>query len=150
MDSPRLIEDIEGAEGFRRKAYRDTEGYWTAGYGHFLDQSKDWTGVEFSTATIRTWLEQDIATAVSEAQKLPEWKALNTDARQNAVAELVFNMGLAKWKGFHHCRNSLELAHWLPAGAQLLDSAWDHEVGRNRSQRLYNYITTGDFQCSSQ
>lgn len=139
----RLLEDVKEAEGCRLVAYKDSLGYWTIGYGHFLDQSVDWTDHEITQETADSLLSQDLGQAQSEAKGLPEWPALDTDCRQNAVTELVFNMGLSKWKGFVNTRRSIEQSDWHGAYSGLLDSLWASQVGKARSTRLANYLLAG-------
>jgi len=146
LNHDRLLADIEQAEGFRRIAYRDTLGNWTAGYGHLLTpQTDDWTGKEFDRPTIEQWLSQDIEAAAVQAQKLGEWAVLDTDARENAVIELVFNMGLGHWREFVLSRAALQQKNWTRASTQLLNSTWARQVGERRSTRIANYILTGVF-----
>lgn len=141
----RLRDDITTAEGYKLQAYKDTLGFWTAGVGHLLDQTKDWTGHIFDIATVNQWLIDDLLTAESAAKTLLEWTALDTDARQNAVVELVFNMGLQHWKQFAHCRMYMTKKDWNNAATELVRSLWARQVGARRAGRLANYIRTGEF-----
>lgn len=151
MDKGRLLEDLKQAEGFRRQAYKDTRGFWTAGYGHFLDQSKDWTGITFDQSTIDNWLSTDVDTAQASCRSLVEWPSLDFDARQNAVVELVFNMGIGTWRGFALTRACLAHQQWQMAYDDLLDSRWAHQVQPNgfdkpgRATRIGQYILRGEF-----
>lgn len=144
-DRARLVEQLRVAEGVRHTAYRDSLGYWTAGVGHLLDQSKSWAGTVFSDDQINEWLEADIDAALAQAQQLPEWQALQTDARQNAVVELVFNLGLAHWKLFCRCRLCLCQGCWQCAHDELLNSRWAQQVGPARATRIATMLLTGEF-----
>ncbi|SRR6266404_1248361 len=147
MDISRLKSQLKQAEGVRYTAYRDSLGFWTAGVGHLLSGDKDlpWGGKVFSVATVDRWLDEDVATAESNAQGLLEWPSLDTDARQNALIELVFNMGLAHWKQFALTRAALAHKQWDAAHSGLLDSLWAKQVGPNRSNRLANQLLSGEF-----
>lgn len=151
MNKDKLLADIRQAEGFRRDAYKDTRGFWTAGYGHFLDQSKDWTGITFDQSTIDNWLGCDVDQAQANCRSLLEWPSMDFDARQNALVELVFNMGLSKWRGFIHTRDALAHKQWQMAYDGLLDSLWAHQVQPDgfdkpgRATRIGQYILTGEF-----
>lgn len=144
MTDPRLEADVRSAEGCRLTAYRDTKGLWTIGWGHLLDQSKDWTGTTWTQQYADTILEQDIAKAVASAQTLQEYPYLDTPCRQNAVCELVFNMG-SKWKLFVKCRAAIARGDWQVAHDQLLNSAWDQEVGKTRANRVAQYLLIGQY-----
>ncbi len=142
MIDPDLLRDIERAEGFSLTAYKDSLGFWTIGYGHLLPSGHDWTGYTITQAQADTWLDDDIEMARASAQRLPEWTALDTPCRQNAVIELVFNMGF-KWKQFAQTRLDIQNKAWQKAHDDLLDSLWAKQVGPTRSNRLADYLLTG-------
>lgn len=142
MTDQRLLHDVQSAEGCRLTAYKDTNGYWTIGYGHKLQSGIDWEGHEITQDTADQMLAMDLDEADEQAMNLPEMMGLNV-CRTNALIELVFNMGLAKWKGFEHCRRAISQAQWEVAHDQLLDSDWKSEVGEKRSQRLADYLLIG-------
>lgn len=143
MDT-RLQADIQGAESCKLTAYRDTRGFWTIGWGHLLDQSIDWTGHTITQAVADALLAGDIAEAQAHAEKLPEY-ADQTDCRENAITELVFNMGLQHWLGFKKCRAAIQSKNWQEAVHELLSSAWSGQVGTKRSGRLAGYLLTGSY-----
>src|ERR1700726_3633030 len=95
---PRLLQDINLAEGRSLKAYKDDLGNWTIGVGHLLDKARDdWTGYTISPAQSNAYLTQDLSEKQTQAEGQPEWKSLNTPCRQNAVIECVFNLGIGHW-----------------------------------------------------
>lgn len=145
MNNTRLASQLILAEGRRVFAYRDPLGFWTAGVGHLLPSGHDWSGSYFLDAQVDAWLQADIHTAVISANALLEWPCLDTAARQNAVVELVFNMGLAHWKGFAQTRMAITHKNWTAAHDGLLDSKWAVQVGKVRSTRLANYLLSGEF-----
>lgn len=145
MDIQRLRSQLAQAEGKRLTAYKDSLGFWTAGVGHLLPQDRDWTGVRFTEEQVNEWLEADIAKAATAAGLLLEWPYLDVDARQNAVIELVFNMGLVHWKGFAHTRMCLSHKDWQGAHDGLLNSLWAKQVGPTRSNRIANQLLVGEF-----
>ncbi len=140
-----LIHDIMNAEGFSLDAYKDTRGFWTIGYGHLLpDQNKDWTGHTITEEEADELLVEDINKAYQFCTLLPEWPALDTECRRNAVFELVFNIG-NKWRGFIKARYDIQNKNWKGAHDELLDSLWAKEVGPARSTRLANYLLSGAY-----
>ena len=146
---PKLISDVQVAEGLRLTAYKDSLGFWTIGYGHFLyPQSKDWTGFAETQEQANEDLSSDLLKAKSAAMILPEWPSLDTPCRQNAIIELVFNMG-AKWRGFVKCRLDIQNQNWQCAHDELLNSLWAKEVGPARSTRLANYLKDGEYVGST-
>lgn len=145
MDIARLESQIKQAEGISLVAYKDSLGLWTAGVGHLLPQNRDWTAVRFSVAQVASWLEEDLIAAQKAATALLEWPAMDTDARQMALVELVFNMGASHWRQFAVTRHAMTIKAWTQARDGLLDSLWAKQVGPIRSNRLATMISTGDF-----
>ncbi|SRR6266403_854951 len=146
LDKDRLHSDVAQAEGCVLHAYKDSLGYWTGGYGHLLDQTKPWKETDtFTQDQCDLWLAGDLVLAASEAAELLEWNALDTPARQNALVELVFNMGEEHWKKFVRTRLLITQKKWAFAKAELLNSLWAKEVGPHRSNRIAGYIYTGEF-----
>lgn len=141
MIDPQLQYDVAQAEGCRLSAYQDTRGFWTIGYGHKIPAPvADWTQDQADAQLV-----EDIGAAQAQAETLTEWAALDTACRQNAVVELVFNMGLRKWEAFIQTRDAIERSDWQTAHDQLLNSAWASEVGPDRSSRLANQLLTGAY-----
>ena len=143
MDS-HLVLDIKKAEGASLKAYKDSLGFWTVGYGHLLDQAKDWTTYRITKDQAEQYLEEDLTQAQSRCIQLPEWPSLNTLCRQNALVELEFNMN-GKWLKFVKARLYIRNSLWQAAHDALLDSLWAKQVGPTRSNRLANYLLTGQY-----
>lgn len=145
MDHTRLLADVKSAEGCRLQAYRDTLGNWTVGYGHLLPKGRDWAGTAWTQDQAGSQLEKDLeASGIAVAQALPEWDVLDTDARQNALCELCFNMGVGHWRAFAETRAAIQRKDWLAASTGLLDSLWAKQVGL-RADRLASYLLTGSF-----
>ena len=142
---PHLLSDVKAAENCKLVAYLDTKGYWTVGWGHKLPLGRNWTGHTVTQDEADQLLAADLANAQREAQGLPEWSALETVCRQNAISELVFNMGLSKWQGFHKTRQALAERDWPTAHNELLNSEWAPEVGHERSTRLANQLLKGEY-----
>ncbi len=148
----KLATDISSAEGCRLEAYKDTLGYWTIGYGHKLSVGKDWSGLVWTQTQADTQLHYDIALrGVYPARALKDWQFLDTDARQNAVAELCFNMGVAHWSEFVETRRAIWDGRWEDVRTGLLNSEWAHQVQPEgldrpgRATRIANYLATGAF-----
>lgn len=144
---PRLIADIKNAEGCNLRAYKDTLGYWTIGYGHKLTIvaiNLPSQFQEITQAQADEFLAGDLAIAQGRAQALPEWKFLDTSCRQNAVIELEFNMA-GKWKLFAETRLDIQNQNWQKAHDDLLNSLWAKQVGQTRSNRLANYLLEGTY-----
>lgn len=141
-----LERDLKAAEGCKLAAYKDTLGFWTAGYGHLLpnQHTTNYEGFIITQQMADVWLEQDIGGATQAAKNLPEWLHCDTICRKNALIELVFNMG-SKWRQFAKCRAAIQREDWATAYGELLNSAWAEQVGLIRSQRLAGYLLHGAY-----
>lgn len=140
--SPALVSAIKSAEGCRLVAYRDSVGLWTIGYGHLLDQSKDWTGYTITQAQAEALLEADMRTASLGVSSLPEARGIDP-VRFEALLELVFNLGSKRWSLFTHCRAAIADRDWQRAHDELLNSKWAGQVGTVRSNRIASLLLTG-------
>lgn len=139
---PRLVKDIKQSEGCKLVAYLDSLGFWTIGYGHLLpDKSKDYT---ITQEQAEAYLEDDLAQAKNRCIHLVEWPSLDTPCRQNAIIELEFNMG-GKWVKFYKTRLDIGNQSWQAAHDDLLNSLWAKQVGQTRSNRIANYLLTGQY-----
>lgn len=142
---PRLERDIGTAEGSRLTAYKDTNGFWTIGRGHLLvPTDHDWSGYTITPEEEETYFQADILNARDFAQRLPEWKSLDTTCRQNALVELCFNLG-SHWLGFFTARALIRAQKWVQAAADLLATLWARQVGPTRSERIAGYLRTGQY-----
>ncbi len=143
MSSEQLLNNIKQAEGCRLKAYRDPLGYWTVGVGHKLAENKNWDGYVITSDTANGLLIIDVNQASYTAAALPEWTCLDTPARQDALIELIFNMGEGGWRKFVRTREAIQAKQWQRAYDGLLASLWASQVGPGRSRRIASQLLTG-------
>jgi lysozyme len=93
-------------------------------------------------------LNNDIRDVLQMARSFP-WFELLDDVRQNAVLELIFNMGLEKFRTFKRFIAALGLHSYELAAHELTDSKWQHQVdpilgdGKGRADVLIRMILTG-------
>ncbi len=159
FDRNRLLADIKAAEGCQLTAYKDTLGNWTIGYGHLLSPSVDWAGTQWTQGQANSVLEFDIHNkGIVPAQLFQEFQYLDTAARQNALAEICFNMGAGNFRKFINTRAAIRAKDWSAVRAGLLDSEWAKQVQPNglvdsqgrelagRATRLADYLFTGNFE----
>ncbi|MBU3741509.1 MAG: lysozyme [Candidatus Kapabacteria bacterium] len=84
---------IADHEGLRTKAYQDSGGVWTIGYGHTATAKR---GMKISKETALRLLEQDIRRfeqCVEDAVRVPL-----TQRQFNALVSLAFNRGCGGFK----------------------------------------------------
>jgi lysozyme len=144
----RLLESVKRHEGFRVRAYQDTESVWTIGYGHNLEAN----GVppEYAQHVVieeeiaERWLRQDLEDAHAEAMLFPEYELLNSRARRNVFVEMVFNLGRPRLKNFRRMLKAIRNGDWKRVAYEMLDSRWRYQVGR-RATTLANLMETGKY-----
>ncbi len=140
--TPHLVDDIKRDEGCRLKAYEDTLGIWTIGYGHAHVAPKTiWTQAQCDAA---------LATDIEHAESLldahaPWWRSLN-DARQDVMVNLCFNMGWGDGahglSSFHNTLGHIQAGRYAEAAQGLLASRWAAQV-HGRATRLAEQLKTG-------
>ena len=133
-----LRDSLKIHEGWRNKAYQDSEGVWTIGYGRNLQE------LVINQSLGERWLEEDIAEAGRYARKFPEYEYLVGPARQDAFIEMVFNMGPSRVAGFRNTLRAIREQDWEEAAKEMLDSKWARQVG-NRAVRLSEQMRTGAY-----
>lgn len=90
---------IKHAEGLRLKAYQDSGGIYTIGYGHTLGVSKDQTTTE---AGAEIFLVSDLLDSLKD---IANYVKVELTAHQKAaVASFVFNLGGTKFKNSTLCK----------------------------------------------
>src|SRR3990167_1261855 len=89
LDRQQLAKDVQHAEGYRARAYRDSVGVWTIGYGTNLQE------LDIDEPLAARWLARKLAEAERELEQFG-WYAGLTTTRQRALIELVYNLGLPR------------------------------------------------------
>lgn len=154
MIDQRLLADIKAAEGCKLTAYKDTNGFWTIGWGHLLPAPctpNGWAGYTASQAVVDNWLNEDLKRSQNYTVQLPEYASCDTACRQNALIELLFNMGPNTWSEFHQTRAAITAKSWQSVHDDLLASAWAKQVQPHgfqtpgRATRIAGYFLTGEY-----
>jgi lysozyme len=138
MDAEKLAAQLTLDEGRRPLMYLDTAGKWTGGVGRNL------TDRPFLDNEIDLMLKNDIALVESDLdRRLPWWRQLS-EARQNVLANMAFNLGIKKLLGFTQTLELIKAGRYDAAAKEMLDSAWAKQVGA-RATRLSNIMRKGEF-----
>ena len=135
---PRLIDSLVKHEGYRSRAYQDSEGIWTIGYGQNLQI------LEIDEYLARKWLLEGVEKAERYAKAFPEWGYLDTDARRNVFIEMIYNMGPKRVSGFRNTLAAIRDQDWEEAAVEMLDSKWARQVGR-RARTLSELMKNGHY-----
>jgi len=128
-------------EGMVLTPYRDSVGKLTIGVGRNLDDR----GISEREAMIL--LGADIDIAIADAQ---QWLgtisfAQLDDPRKMVVANMAFNLGHSRLRGFKKLYAAIKDSNWQMAAIEMLDSKWARQVGR-RAQELAMVMKTGRLQ----
>ncbi|SIS73017.1 glycoside hydrolase family protein [Insolitispirillum peregrinum] len=136
MNLDLLKKELVRDEDERLKPYRCTAGKLTIGVGRNLDD------VGLSVDESAYLLGNDIARVMAELDKaLPWWRGLS-EVRQRALANMAFNLGVPRLKGFARMLAALQAGQWDEAATQALASKWAVQVG-DRAKRIATMIKEG-------
>ena len=123
-------------EGWKNKPYRDTVGKLSGGCGRNLDD------VGFRDSEIAFMLENDIDEVVAQLDKrLPWWRQMS-DARQDVLANMCFNLGINKLLGFKNTLAFMQAGNYAAAADGMEHSMWFKQVGE-RAERLVKIMRNG-------
>ena len=117
-------------EGYRRFMYLDTEGVPTIGYGRNL---KD---VGINPVEAEFLLRNDMQSALIAAASFPWFDALS-DLRKAVITDMIFNMGLPRFKSFKKLLRAVENRDYPVAALEMLDSKWAKQVGDRADKLAY-------------
>lgn len=126
-------------EGFVSHAYKDSRGFLTIGYGRMVDER---LGGGITLEEGLYLLRNDLAKVEHECWQTFPWFAELDDVRKRVVADMAFNLGLAKLKQFRNTLAAVEAKDWPAAAAGMRQSRWATQVGE-RSERLARAMETG-------
>jgi lysozyme len=134
-----LQQQLIGHEGLKLKPYRCTSGKLTIGVGRNLEDK----GITKEEAI--TLLQNDISYFEEELRRrLPSFRTYS-GARQAALINVAFNMGVTGLLNFKNMLNALEREDYDDAAAELLNSHYAVQVG-NRSHELAEQLKSGEWQ----
>ena len=141
--------NIEAEEGYRPYVYDDANGQPivagytvignpTIGYGRLLTKAH---GISASEAQML--LLHDVAAAEGDVSGLPVFAHLNV-ARQAALLDMDFNMGLATVEQFGTFLHLLASGQYQAAADDLGNTLWARQVG-SRATRIRQIIASGQW-----
>lgn len=137
-DNSALQELISRHEGKKLDMYKDSEGIWTIGIGHNLQDR----GISDAVCTLL--FQEDVALAISDCEKFTWYRDLD-EVRQAVIIDMMFNMGFTRFLGFTKTIDFIKNGLYLSASVEMLDSRWADQVG-NRANRLSKMMETGEWQ----
>ncbi len=136
MNHTALKDQLIAHEGLRLKPYADTVGKLTIGVGRNLDDA----GI--STHEAMLLLDHDIEAVEDDLdQRMPWWRGL-TETRQLVLADMCFNLGIARLQGFKNTLAAIHSGDYEAAADGMLASKWAGQVGK-RAHRLARMMREG-------
>lgn len=120
----------------RHYPYVDTVGKTTLGWGRNL------TDRGISEDEARYLLDNDIAICIGELVTRFPWFEKLDGARQGALVNLCFNLGITKLSKFHTTMGYMRVGNFEAAAVSLLQSKYADQVG-NRALRVAEQIRSG-------
>jgi len=130
-----LLSSVIVHEGFSRYSYLDSVGVRTVGFGRNLDDR----GISREEAEML--LLNDLETSTEEAKKFEFYENL-TSNRRDVIVEMIFNLGLTRFKKFKKTIGYINQANHSAAADEMLDSKWADQVGQ-RAITLSNKFRAG-------
>ena len=130
-----LLSSVIVHEGFSRYIYLDSVGVRTVGFGRNLDDR----GISREEAEML--LLNDLETSTEEAKKFEFYENL-TSNRRDVIVEMIFNLGLTRFKKFKKTIGYINQANYSAAADEMLDSRWAKQVGQ-RALTLSNKFRAG-------
>jgi len=137
MDRQRLFKQLRLHEGVEKFPYRCTAGYLTIGVGRNIEERG------LLDDEIDFILDNDIEVVMNEVSVTFDWFFDLSEVRQRVVADMIFNIGMPRFKQFKKMIAALEEGDWFEAANQMMDSKWAKQVGK-RAERLRDMMETDE------
>lgn len=125
---------LTSEEGFRAKAYRDTRGLLTIGYGFCIDRG---ISEYASAALLQAQLEETINVLSGYS-----WYRSCDPVRQSVLVDIAFNTGISGLLHFVEMIAAITRSNWLTAKTELLNSKAAQEDPK-RYESLSQLLLTG-------
>ena len=135
----RLVADLVRDEGEVLHAYQDSLGFWTIGVGRLIDKRQ---GGGISLDESRMLLARDVSRVLVEMAESFPWAAEMTENRQRVLANMLFNLGLTKLRGFKNTLKAMAEGRYQKAADGMRASKWATQVGA-RAERLAKLMEQG-------
>ena len=133
------INTIIQHEGFSKFAYQCSAGKWTIGYGKNIDKDG---GIGITESEARVLLLSDVQRVEGELISNFSWYSELDDVRRAALVDMVYNLGMPRFKLFKKMISAIEKYDFISASDEMLDSKWARQVGQ-RANRLAEMMRRG-------
>jgi len=140
-----LIKQLKRQEGVKHFAYRDSLGVLTIGCGRNISNSEKHHGLGISDDEIDYMLQNDIERTIKElSREYPWFNDMEEGARRDAIINMHFNLGRARFAGFKKAIGHMEMGDHDQAALEFLDSRWAKQV-KGRAIEVTDMIKTGTY-----
>ncbi len=123
MVSKQLIASVKRHEGFRTKAYQDTVGVWTIGYGTNLQE------LEIDKDIAEVFLMDALEECRRQLETRDEYQTCSL-VRREVLIEMCYNMGYPRLSKFKKMWAAIDVGNYTLAAKEMLDSLWAAQVGQ--------------------
>tara|TARA_R110000772_G_scaffold104852_1_gene206360 strand:+ start:956 stop:1381 length:426 start_codon:yes stop_codon:yes gene_type:complete len=118
---------IKDHEGFRNTVYLDTLGKKTVGWGHLCVEDHWEENVIYTKDMLEKTFQEDLQIAKDGATSLLGGTAVLITAK-DIITEMVFQLGTTGVGRFKKMFKALEVADYIEASKQMLDSKWNSQT----------------------
>lgn len=134
-----LRDELIRDEGVVLHAYRDHLGYVTIGIGRLIDKRR---GGGITRSEAEYLLSNDLRRIEKEMQSRLPWLSSLDDARQRALLNMAFQMGVAGVMKFTNTLRMIEQGKYKEAGVNARLSKWYKQTPA-RAERVIKLIEQG-------
>ena len=150
MDFVRTKNMVKLHEGLRLTAYKDSLGFWTIGYGHLLNQNRDWYGYTITQAEADALFDKDWEEHVLDLVAAIPWIVFLDDVRQAVLADMCFNLGIEPfdhdgYKDWPIFIGQVKEGAYSEAAQNMWSTLWAKQV-KERAERLAKMMETGKWE----
>ena len=138
----RLRDMLIRHEGCKLNPYYDSLGIQTIGVGRNLSRKP---AISYGEAMMM--LDNDLDDAEHDLCNTFPWLVSKDDTvRHDVLVDMVFNLGIYRFKGFKKMIAAYEVDDYEEAARQMLDSKWARQVGK-RADELAHMMSMGVYPC---
>jgi len=137
-----LTQQLKRDEGVRSTAYKDSLGYLTIGVGRLIDERR--IGAGLRKDEIDYLLANDINDRIEQLKKRIPWFTGLTGARQGALLNMAFQLGVDGVLSFKNTLALIEQGNYEGAAQQMLLSKWAQQTPQ-RAKRVAEQIRSGEW-----
>ena len=133
----KVRDQLKRDEGWENFPYKDSLGFLTIGVGFNLETGLDNTEIEWILSHRLTTYYHNLLAAFPIVGTLDE-------ARQGALLNMAYQMGIPRLKGFKKMWDSIERGLYEQASLHGLDSKWAKQTPA-RARRVMQQLRTGEW-----